>query len=386
MRSGKLVPVIDQRAAAEGRARGVLTARRADRVRQASSSRLDPPFQPSSGERLDETCLLAVDPGRRGTVALIDRRSCSAEGTQVRLLCPDDRTARDLRQEHAVGLRHGDRRVPEVAPGEGLKFSIQCEDDQGRADDGINLARKFVEDKSVVVVLGSWSSTVTLAAAPVYNEGKLVNITPISSHPDVTKVSPYVFRQSLVQSQEGAFNGASLWKLGARSIAMLGIPNDYGKANMALTRRGFETQGGKVVFERVRAARCPGLSSDAAEGARAKIPTGSTIGAFAPQTALILKQLRQMGIKTPVFVCAADDTPDLARLAGTEAIEGTHLTVQTNPVLGPELADFYKRYEARYSRLPDPFAANSYNTAMMMMTMAAQQYLNVSRESIRKGL
>jgi len=267
----------------------------------------------------------------------------------------------------------------------GLKFSIQCEDDQGRADDGINLARKFVEDKSVLVVLGSWSSTVTLAAAPVYNEGKLVNITPISSHPDVTKVGPYVFRQSLVQSQEGAFNGASLWKLGARNIAMLGIPNDYGKANMALTRRGFETQGGKVVFEEFVRPDAQDFRQTLQKAAREN-PDWIYIGAFAPQTALILKQLRQMGIKTPVFVCAADDTPDLARLAGTEAIEGTHLTVQTNPILGPELADFYKRYEARYSRLPDPFAANSYNTAMMMMTMASQQYPNVTRESIRKGL
>ena len=271
------------------------------------------------------------------------------------------------------------------AQAKGLKFSIQCEDDQGRADDGINIARKLVEDKSVLAVLGSWSSTVTLAAGSVYNEGKLVNITPISSHPDVTKVGPYVFRQSLVQSQEGSFNGASLWKLGARNIAMLGIPNDYGKANMALTRRGFESQGGKIVFEEFVRPDAQDFRQTLQKAAREN-PDWIYIGAFAPQTALILKQLRQMGIKTPVFVCAADDTPDLARLAGTEAIEGTHVTVQTNPALGPELADFYKRYEARYSRLPDPFAANSYNTAMMMMTMVAQQLPNVSRESIRKGL
>ena len=267
----------------------------------------------------------------------------------------------------------------------GLKFAIQCEDDQGRADDGINLARKFVEDKSIQVVLGSWSSTVTLAAAPVYNEGKLVNITPISSHPDVTKVGPYVFRQSLVQSQEGAFNGASLWKLGARKIAMLGIPNDYGKANMALTRRGFETQGGKVVFEEFVRPDAQDFRQTLQKAVREN-PDWIYVGAFAPQTALILKQLRQMGVKTPVFVCAADDTPDLARLAGIEAIEGVHVTVQTNPILGPELADFYKRYEARYSRVPDPFAANSYNTAMMMMSIAAQQHPNITRESIRKGL
>ena len=267
----------------------------------------------------------------------------------------------------------------------GLKFTIQCEDDQGRADDGINIARKLIEDRTILAVLGSWSSTVTLAAGPIYNQAKLVNITPISSHPDVTKVGPYVFRQSLVQTQEGDYNGAMLWKVGARKIAMLGIPNDYGKANMALTKKGYEAQGGKVVFEEFVRPDAQDFRQTLQKAVREN-PDWIYIGAFAPQTALMLKQIRQMGIKTPVYVCAADDTPDLIRLAGNDAAEGTHVTVQTNPVLGPELAEFYKRYEARYQRLPDPFASNSYNTAMMMMTIAAQQHPNVNRESIKKGL
>jgi branched-chain amino acid transport system substrate-binding protein len=227
----------------------------------------------------------------------------------------------------------------------GLKFTIQCEDDQGRADDGINIARKLIEDRSVLAVLGSWSSTVTLAAGPIYNQAKLVNITPVSSHPDVTKVGPYVYRQSVVQTQEGDHNGATLWKVGARKIAMLGIPNDYGKANMALTKKGFEAKGGKIVFEE-----------------------------FVRPDAQDFRQTIQKAVR---------ENPDWIYIG---AFEGIHVTVQTNPVLDPQLADFYKRYEARYQRLPDPFASNSYNTAMMMMTIAAQQHPNVSRESVKKGL
>ena len=39
------------------------------------------------------------------------------------------------------------------------KIVVQCEDDQGRADDGINIARKFIEDQRIVAVLGSWSTS-----------------------------------------------------------------------------------------------------------------------------------------------------------------------------------------------------------------------------------
>ena len=234
-------------------------------------------------------------------------------------------------------------------------------------------------------MIGSWSSTVTLAAGAIYNDAKMVNITPISSHPDVTKVGPYVFRQSLVQSQEGAFNGDTLWRLGARRIAVIGIPNDYGIANTSLTKKGFEAKGGKVAFEESVRPDAQDFRQTIQKAVREN-PDWIYIGAFAPQTALMLKQIRQMGIKIPIYVCAADDTPDLARLAGADAIEGVHVTVQTNPALGPELADFYKRYNARFNRLPDPFAANSYNTAMTMMSIAAAQFPNITRESLRKGL
>ena len=265
------------------------------------------------------------------------------------------------------------------------KIVVQCEDDQGRADDGINLARKFIEDARIVAVIGSWSSTVTLAAGPLYNTAKLVNITPISSHPDVTKIGPYVYRQSVIQSQEGAANGAYMYKLGARKIAMLGIPNDYGTANMAFTKQAFIKAGGQVVFEEFVRPDAQDFRQALQKAARAE-PDMIYFGAFAPQAALMLKQLRQMGIKTTAYLAAALDTPDLVRLAGTEAVESAYVTLVFSPLLGAETADFFKRFEAKFGKKPDPFSGNAYTTLTMLMDIVAKQYPNVTRESIRTGL
>jgi len=267
----------------------------------------------------------------------------------------------------------------------GVKIVLQCEDDQGRADDGINIARRFIENKKIVAVLGSWSSAVTLAAGPLYNKAKLVNITPTSSHPDVTKIGPYVFRQSVIQSREGAFNGASLYQLGARKIAMLGIPNDYGKANVSLTKRAFVKAGGKVVFEEFVRPDAQDFRQVLQKAVRAN-PDMIYIGVFAPQAALMLKQLRQMGIKTKIYLAAVLDTPDLIRLAGAKAVEGSVLTLTFNPVLGPKVADFFKRYEAKYGRKPDPFAGLAYQTMTMMLNITAKLYPNVTREGYRVEL
>lgn len=272
-----------------------------------------------------------------------------------------------------------------TAQAKGLKFTIRCDDDQGRADDGISIARKLIEDASILAVLGSWSSTVTLAAGPIYNQARLVNITPISSHPDVTKIGPYVYRQSITQPQEGAVNGQYLQDLGVKTMAMIGIPNDYGKANIHFTKLNFEKRGGKITFEEFVRPDAQDFRQ-ALQKAMQGNPDALYLGVFAPQAALMLKQLRQMGSRTLVYLAAANDSPDLIRLAGVDAVEGVHLPIQFNPVVGPKMTDFFKRYEARFSTLPDPFAGNSYNTAMMMQELVAKQAPNVTRESVRKAL
>jgi branched-chain amino acid transport system substrate-binding protein len=262
--------------------------------------------------------------------------------------------------------------------------AVDCQDDQNRADDAINLARKFIEDKSYIAAIGSWGSTVTLAAGPIYNKAKMVDITPISSHPAVTKIGPYVFRQSIIQSEEGPANAAYLQKLGAKSIAMIGLPNDYGKANMALTKIAFRKIGGKVVFDEFIRPDAQDFRQVLQKAAHAR-PDLIYLGLFAPQAALIVKQARQLGIKIPFYGSAALGTSDFTRLAGPAA-NGVHLLLVFNPAIGPKMADFFDRFKKAYGYEPDAFASNAYITATMLFDIVAAQYPNVTRESIRVAL
>lgn len=263
------------------------------------------------------------------------------------------------------------------------KVVIQCEDDQNRPDDGINIARRFVEDKDVLAVLGSWGSSVTLAAGPIYNAAKIVNMTPISSHPDITKIGPYVFRQSIIQTAEGAANGEYLTKAGAKRLAMIGLPNDYGKANIAFTRKAFEAKGGSVVFEEFIRPDAQDFRATLQKAMREN-PDMIYMGLFAPWGSLVAKQARQMGITLPIYGAAALDSREFLKLSG-DAAEGMRLLLVFNPSVGPKMAEFFKRYEQQHSEPPDPFAANAYVTLSMMLDMIAAQP-RVTRESIREAL
>lgn len=56
------------------------------------------------------------------------------------------------------------------------------------------IAETLVNDASVVGVVGHYSSDVTLATAPIYETGKLVAVTPVSTAVDLSGISPYLYR------------------------------------------------------------------------------------------------------------------------------------------------------------------------------------------------
>jgi branched-chain amino acid transport system substrate-binding protein len=57
-----------------------------------------------------------------------------------------------------------------------------------------SIAETLVGDASVMGVVGHYASDVTLATAPIYETGKLVTISPVSTAVELSGVSPYLYR------------------------------------------------------------------------------------------------------------------------------------------------------------------------------------------------
>ena len=57
------------------------------------------------------------------------------------------------------------------------------------------------QDEKYLAVIGDFTSSCCMAAAPVYDENHLVMITPSASHVDLCAMSPYVF--SVAGRQDG---------------------------------------------------------------------------------------------------------------------------------------------------------------------------------------
>ncbi len=84
------------------------------------------------------------------------------------------------------------------------------------------LASSLVDDPAVLGVVGHYSSDVTLATVPIYEQGELVTITPVRTAVDLSGISPYLYRTAPADSFAAAALAAyMLYYQEARSTAVV---------------------------------------------------------------------------------------------------------------------------------------------------------------------
>ena len=66
----------------------------------------------------------------------------------------------------------------------GKKLELVIADSRGDAKESVLIAEKFVADPAIIAQIGDFSSSSTMAAAPVYEQARMVQISPTASHQD----------------------------------------------------------------------------------------------------------------------------------------------------------------------------------------------------------
>ena len=121
-------------------------------------------------------------------------------------------------------------------------------DDEGDPQKANTVAHNLVDD-GVVAVLGHLNSNCTIPASIVYNEGKVLQITPGSTNPKYTEQGfPYAFRICGRDDQQGPVAGRFMHdELKLNKIAILHNKTAYGEGLATEVKKTFEAKGGTVV-------------------------------------------------------------------------------------------------------------------------------------------
>jgi branched-chain amino acid transport system substrate-binding protein len=244
---------------------------------------------------------------------------------------------------------------------EGRPVKLLVEDDRNSPQEAAAVARKIAETPGVALAIGSWSTTASLAAAPILAEAHIPQISPTSSHPDFSKTSKYAFRQNNTDDILAQYNADTVHKkLGAKTVAIPYSQDDWGVFTGKATAAAIEKDGGKVL-----------LLESVQLGSREFRPLISKIKALAPEgvfvalpyqeASIFIKQLRQAGINVPVGGGIPLTSPKFIELTGAAAEGAVLHTVFSPQDPEPRRAAFTKAYQEKYGKLPDLFSALAYD-------------------------
>lgn len=100
----------------------------------------------------------------------------------------------NVAQEILRGVAQAQQEINQSGGIGGAKLQVVIANDQNNPQIAEKIAREFVENREILAVVGHNSSNVSLAAAPIYQQGRLVMISPTSDAKALSGIGNYIFR------------------------------------------------------------------------------------------------------------------------------------------------------------------------------------------------
>jgi branched-chain amino acid transport system substrate-binding protein len=207
---------------------------------------------------------------------------------------------------------------------DGRPLEIYAEDTQTSPDAAVLAARKLIDVNKVQAVLGTWSSSVSLAVQPITN-GADVLLFHVSSAPALSAPAQNAkhlgFRFQAGSPQIGTAYAEIAKRQGAKKPAVMAFNNDVQIASTNIFRAAWEKAGGTipntVVYE-------PNRTSYSAElqQVMAGNPDLIVISGYLPDTTILLREAYQAGNTAPIVIPGWAWGPSIEKSLGPDALEG----------------------------------------------------------------
>jgi branched-chain amino acid transport system substrate-binding protein len=280
--------------------------------------------------------------------------------------------------------------VDEINKAGGVKgklVKVLYEDDKSNPQEASNKVLQLIDRDKVVALLGEVASARSRSGGIAANKKKIPMITPSSTHPDVTKVGPFVFRVCFTDDIQ-AVSGAEfiVSKLGKKKVGLLFASDDLYSSGLADDfRKELKKRGGELVVEKGFLKKETNFTTYLNEIKDAK-PEIIYAPIYYNQMALIARQAKAAGIKGDMFAGGDGwDADELLSDAGEE-LEGAYFTNFYAPdVPWPNSKAFREEYVKRFKHDPSSLAAMGYDAAKVLAD-AIKRAKDDSPESIRQAI
>lgn len=286
-------------------------------------------------------------------------------------------------KQETLGIYYANYVAPTVELSDGVyKVKLVEVDNQSSNDKAPSAAQQLVSEGSSIV-LGSYGSGVSIAAADIFDAAGVVAIGISCTNPQVTLGNPLYYRICYLDPFQGTvlanfakdeFNATK-----AYTLAQLG--NDYDVGLAHYFTKAFEELGGEIKGEEF-----PLGTSDFTAYLTSAVNSGAEV-IFAPTStefaSQIITQAAANGITIPIL---AGDTWDSSVIL--KAAEGTDLSVSVSTFFdegdtGALAAEFVTGFKAWLNENPEKLANNGGNDIVAAVSALGYDGYMVALEALK---
>lgn len=250
-----------------------------------------------------------------------------------------------------------------------FRINLHVEDSQAKSAVAVSAFNKLRDVNDVRMIIGSLTSSATLAISPIANQSKMLLMSPTASNPALSKSGPYFFRVWTSDSFDGKVAARYIFnELELRKAGVIYLNNDYGNGLKDVFCETFANMGGQVIIKE-------SYMPDQTDFRTLLIKTKRTnvevlyLPGHPKGIGTILKQMKELGISFSSFSCVAAEDKEFLTLAGNAA-NGLYFTAPAFDINSsrPEVKSFIQDYRNRFSEMPDTHAVHGYDSAAVIFS------------------
>ena len=252
---------------------------------------------------------------------------------------------------------------------DGRELIVDFYDDKNDPKETVLIAAKILGEEKYTATIGGFSSTPTMAAAPLYQEAGMVNYSPTASHADYSAMGDYLFRNTPTQAIETTNYAEYVFNnLGYKTIYLLNMNDDWGNNIAAIFTAKFEELGGEVLGTETFIPNQTTDFTPMISKAKAAAPESFFVIALYNDTANILTQADQLEFDVPMILASANLKQELIDIVG-ELADGAFMMNAFSPDINTDrFKHVMEEYTKATDKAGDAFVMQTYDVVMQLAT------------------
>jgi branched-chain amino acid transport system substrate-binding protein len=248
----------------------------------------------------------------------------------------------------------------------GKQIQLFTEDAQTNPDAGVRGARKLVDVNKVHAILGTWSSAVTLAVAPIAVQAR-IPLFCVSSSPVIStfKDDDFLYRTAYSQAVIASVYATTAQKLGFKTAALLILNNPYGIGLGDSFPDRFAKVGGQVTGKVIYNPNQSSYRSEIQQALAGK-PDVILFGGYTPDGIQVFKEWFQLGLGGTWMGPGFAFDQKFVQGIGAQAAEGIIVVEGAPNLQSSAYTNADKLFRAAHKEDADFFAAMAYDHLMVV--------------------